>query len=253
LSALKTLVALLRLLRLVLHLAQGLWIIRVVFPRLSADQRDARVQAWALQTLSHLGLKVSILGTPPKSGPVLLVANHISWADIVVMHAARHCRFVAKADVGKWPVVGTLATAAGTLYVARESRKDAMRVVHRMVECLGQDEVLAVFPEGTTGNGATLLPFHGNMLQAAITADAPVQPVALSFLDLASGTQSFAPCYIGNDTLVGSLWRTLRADALVAIVHYGEIQTAEGRDRRTWSADLRSTIETLRSQPVTGS
>jgi 1-acyl-sn-glycerol-3-phosphate acyltransferase len=121
-----------------------------------------------------------------------------------------------------------------------------MRVVHHMAECLAQGDVLAVFPEGTTGDGTRLLPFHANLLQAAIAADAPVQPVALHFSDAATGAVSFAPCYIGEDTLMQSLWRTLCAENLLAVVHFGEPQQASGRDRRTWAADVRNTIAEMR-------
>jgi 1-acyl-sn-glycerol-3-phosphate acyltransferase len=235
-----------RLLRVVSHLLTGALTVGVVFPRLTQAKRDARVQTWALEMLARLAIKLIVDGQPPLTGPVLLVANHISWLDIVVMHAARHCRFVSKDDVQRWPIVGTLASAAGTLYVARESRRDAMRVVHHMAECLAQGDVLAVFPEGTTGDGTQLLPFHANLLQAAIVADAPVQPVALHFSDAATGAVSFAPCYIGEDTLMQSLWRTLCAENLLAVVHFGEPQQALGRDRRTWAADLRNTIADLR-------
>jgi hypothetical protein len=71
-----------------------------------------------------------------------------------------------------WPLVGTLATAAGTLYIERNSRRDALRMVRSMHEALERGEVLAVFPEGTTGDGRAMLPFHANLLQAAVTADA---------------------------------------------------------------------------------
>jgi len=228
------------------HLCVGLWIIFARFPRLSQPRRDVLVQAWALKMLGCLSLKLIVKGTPPATGPILLVANHISWADIVVMHAARHCRFISKADVKQWPIVGTLATAAGTVYIERESRRDAMRVVHQMADYLKQNEVLAVFPEGTTGDGTHLLPFHGNMLQAAISAHAPVQPVALSFVDEATGMLSLAPCFVGDDSLVRSLWRTLCADAVTAMVEFGEPEFAEGRDRRVWAVDLRNTIVDLR-------
>lgn len=235
-----------RLWRVVIHLGRGLWIIHRVFPRLSMLEQEARVQAWAITMLDRLALQLVVRGTP-SNGPVLLAANHISWADIVVMHAARHCRFISKDDVKHWPIVGTLATAAGTLYISRASPRDAMRVVHHMVECLQAGDVLAVFPEGTTGDGSTLLPFHGNLLQAAISAHAPVQPVALSFSDASTGQRSFAPCYIGNDTLVQSLWRTLCADRLQVIVEFGETQLAAGRDRRQWALDLHASIKSLRA------
>ena len=235
-----------RLLRVGLHLAVGWWRIRTRFASLAQFQRDQEVQVWALEFLDHLAIKLIVLGEPPTSGPVLLAANHISWLDIVVMHAAHHCRFVSKDEVRRWPLVSTLANSAGTLYLTRESRRDALRVVHQMADCLRSGEVLAVFPEGTTGDGTTLLPFHANLLQAAISADAPVQPVALQFMDGATGAISFAPCYVGDDTLVQSLWRTLCADNVRAVVQFGTPQRCEGRDRRTWAADLRETIAGLR-------
>ncbi|HSV35453.1 MAG TPA: lysophospholipid acyltransferase family protein [Ramlibacter sp.] len=230
------------------HAVGGLLTIAILFPRLGQPQRDARVQAWALRMLAHLGVHVELRGQPPVTGPMLLVANHISWLDILVMHAARHCRFVSKADVRHWPVIGTLATGAGTLYIERESRRDALRVVHQIADSLHQGDVLGVFPEGTTSDGVSLLPFHANLIQAAISAQAPVQPVALSFIDAATRTPSLTPCYIGDDTLLGSIWRTLSGPPILAVVRYGEPQLAQGRDRRAWAADLRSAVDGLRER-----
>jgi 1-acyl-sn-glycerol-3-phosphate acyltransferase len=236
-----------RLLHVIAHVLAGALRIRWVFPRLSQAQRDAEVQAWARTMLVRLAIELIVEGDPPVHGPMLLVSNHISWADIVVLHAARHCRFVSKVEVKRWPVVGTLATAAGTLYIERESRRDAMRVMHHMAERLTAGDVLAVFPEGTTGDGTTVLPFHANMLQSAISAHAQVQPVGLQFRDAATGMVSFAPCYIGDDTLLQSLWRTLKSRGVQAVVRYGAPQDAAGRDRRTWAADLHQSVLALRT------
>jgi 1-acyl-sn-glycerol-3-phosphate acyltransferase len=230
------------------HIAVGFTVIVWRFPRLSVAQREMRIQAWSLELLAHLAIKLVVNGQPPQAGPVLLVVNHISWLDIAVMHAARHCRFVSKADVQRWPVVGTLAGGAGTLFIERNSRRDARRVVHYMTECLRQGDVLAVFPEGTTGDGTTVLPFHANLLQAAIAAQVPAQPVALHFADEASGTMSFAPCYIGDDTLLQSLWRTLKTSGIVAVVSFGVPQLAQDRDRRAWADDLREAVVALRGE-----
>ena len=238
--------AVFRLGRALAHAVAGLSIIVFLFSRMNAPQREARVQAWALKMLTLLGVRLELRGQPPVAGPVLLVANHISWLDILVMHAARHCRFVSKADVRRWPLIGTLADGAGTLYIERESRRDALRVVHRMTDSLKRGEIVAVFPEGTTSDGVALLPFHANLIQAAISAGSPVQPVALSFLDSSTRATSLAPCYIGDDTLVGSIWRTLAARSITAVVHYGDPQTARGRDRRTWARALRSAVDALR-------
>jgi len=235
-----------RLMRAALHILNGLWLASVRFPRLPESHREAAVQAWAQRMLAVCGVGLSVRGAPPVTGPVLLVANHISWLDIVVMHAARHCRFVSKADVRHWPLIGTLATGAGTLYIERASRRDAMRVVHHMAEALRRGEVVAIFPEGTTGDGLSLLPFHANLLQAAISTDAPVVPVALRFVDDLSGDTSLAPSYVGDESLLGSFWRTLCAPGITAVVSYGAPQQAEGRDRRAWAGDLQATVDTLR-------
>jgi 1-acyl-sn-glycerol-3-phosphate acyltransferase len=235
-----------RLGRALLHACAGLATIVFVFPRLNEPQREARVQAWSLKMLALLGVRLEVRGTPPETGPMLLVANHISWLDILVMHAACYCRFVSKADVKRWPLIGRLATGGGTIYLERESRRDALRVLHHMAESLRRGEVVAVFPEGTTGDGLELLPFHANLVQAAISAGAPAQPVALSFLDTQSRTMSRRPCFVGEDTFMGSLWRTVVGPPLTAVVHYGEPQAAHERDRRAWAGDLRSDVDALR-------
>lgn len=242
----KALRAVWRLLRLLAHVARGLGMVALRFPRLSPEQQQAHVQAWSVQLLACVGVRLQVRGQPPRTGPVLLVSNHISWLDIPVLHAARYCRFVSKSDVQDWPLIGTLATAAGTLYIERSSRRDALRMVQTLQESLQRGEVLAVFPEGTTGDGRTLLAFHANLIQAAIAADAPVQPVGLRFVDRASGALSFAPSYVGDDTLLGSLWRTLSAPPMDAVVHYGVADTAQGRDRRAWAQALQHAVESLR-------
>lgn len=228
------------------HALAGLATIVFMFPRWSQARRDARVQSWALEMLQRLDIRLELRGNPPVIGPILLAANHISWLDILVIHAARHCRFVAKSEVRHWPLIGRLATGAGTLYIERESRRDAMRVVHHVAESLGRGEIVAVFPEGTTSDGVALLSFHGNLIQAAISVDAPVQPVALGFIDSRTRAISLAPCYIGDDTLVGSIWRTLSGPPITAVVHFGEPQTSQGRNRRAWATDLRSAVDALR-------
>ncbi len=236
-----------RLLCVLTHILGGMWTILLVFPRLSTEQQEMRVQAWASAMLGRFGIDLVVEGQAPEGGPVLLAANHISWLDIVVIHAARHCRFVSKAELRSWPLIGVLARGAGTLFIERESRRDSMRVVHHMAERLRAGDVLAIFPEGTTSDGISLLPFHANLFQAAISADAPVLPMALRFVDRATGAHSLVPCYIGDDTLIGSMWRTLCSPGISVVLTFGEPQHAQGRDRRTWAADLRSVVNGLKS------
>ena len=233
-----------RLLAVLWRLVVGYWTIRVRFAGMNNVQRSDEVQRWSRQMLHALGIALHIEGIAPQQGPLMLVANHLSWLDILVVHAARHCRFVSKAEVHHWPLIGPMAAAGGTLFIERASRRDAMRVVHQMATALQSGDMLAIFPEGTTGDGTALLPFHANLIQAAISANAPVMPVGLHYVQT-NGQPSRAVLYVGDDTLVGSVLRTLGAPAFTARVHFGVAQSDEGRDRRQWAQDLHAAVEAL--------
>ena len=213
-----------------------------VFPRLSVLQRQKRVQGWAQQMLQVLGIVLEVRGDAGAQGPLLLVANHISWLDILVIHAARHCRFVSKSDVKAWPLIGRLATGGGTLYIERESRRDAMRVVHRMADSLHSGEILAVFPEGTTSDASALLPFHATLLQAAIAAGVPVQPVALRYFD-ARRDVTPAVEFVGRTTLWQTVWNVASADGLGVHVSVLACEPTAGRERRELAAVLHQRID----------
>jgi len=228
------------------HLLWGAALGRLLVPRLSKRQRDERLQGWAREMLKRLGVELKIVGAPVQAGPMLLVSNHVSWVDIVALYAARPCRFVSKSDVEHWPLVGAVAAGCDTLFMRRGSRRDAMRIVHRMTQALKAGDILTVFPEGTTSDGSSVLPFHSSLIQAAISADAPVQATALQILDSKSGETSQAVSYIGDESLVGSIWRTLCARQLCAVVTFGAPQLAAGRDRRAWAEDLRREIAAMR-------
>lgn len=234
-----------KLLRAVLHVLAGWWIIRSTFGRLTPQQQGERVQRWAGEMLQIMGVRLLVQGRPPERGPLLLVINHLSWLDIVAIHAARHVRFVAKSGIAGWPVLGALSTGAGSLYIARERRRDALRVAHHMSEALAAGDVVAVFPEGTTSDGTALLPFHSNLLQSAVSSGAPIMPAALRFVDAATGEVSLAPRYIDDDNLIVSVWRTLCAPPLLAVVRFGQAQGAAGRERRAWARSLHADVTAL--------
>jgi 1-acyl-sn-glycerol-3-phosphate acyltransferase len=235
-----------KLLRGIWHVLMGWFTIYVRFPQLNPQQREARVQVWASQLLRIWDIELEVRGKPVLQGPALLVCNHISWLDIVVIHATRHCRFVSKSELREWPLIGTLATGAGTLYIERENRKDAVRMVKEMARALKEGDVLAVFPEGTTGDGIDMLPFHANLIQSAIDADAPIQPLALQFIDAQTNEISMAARFVGDDTLVASIWSTLNVTGLKAVVQFGEMEMANGQDRRAWAHALRGKVMVLK-------
>ncbi len=237
----RPLVAVVRLLRCVLHLLHGMAVMSR-FPKLDAAGRHARIGWWSAALLRHMGLALHLTGTAPRPGAALVVANHVSWLDIAAIHAAMpHARFVSKADVLRWPLLGWLIRGAGTLFIEREKKRDALRVVHTMADALARGETVAVFPEGTTGAGPELLPFHANLLQAAVATSTPVQPVVLRYA--APGERfSTAAQFLGETTLLQSVWRLASGRGLAVHVEILPPMGTAHAERRALAEHLRQTI-----------
>ena len=233
--------ALFRVARLTLHVLHGMLLMALRFPSLDAAGRHARIAEWSAGLLRAVGVELRLSGTP-RPGATLLIANHVSWLDIAALHAAvPQARFVAKSDVLHWPLLGWLVKGAGTLFIARDRKRDALRVVHAMAEALRAGETVAVFPEGTTGAGPELLPFHANLLQAAIATATPIQPAVLRFAD---GRHRFSPAaaFVGDTTLLQSLWRVATARGLVVHVELLPAQASAHADRRALAQALRDVM-----------
>ncbi|MBL8362178.1 MAG: 1-acyl-sn-glycerol-3-phosphate acyltransferase [Rubrivivax sp.] len=231
-----------RLARAVLHGLRGLAIVLLLFPRLDRSARQGHIRRWSATMFGRMGMTLQLVGTF-KPGSKLIVANHVSWLDILAVHAAcPEARFVSKADVREWPLVSRLVDAGETLYIERERKRDAMRVVHQTAEALARGDTVAVFPEGTTGPGPVLLPFHANLLQAAIAAEVAVQPVVLRYADR-HGAFSPDAEFLGETTLAQSLWKLACADAMTVHVMALSPVGARHADRRALAAALRESID----------
>lgn len=222
------------------HMVRGLYIVYVDFRRLDAEGRRRSVQAWNAGMLRCVGMAIETEGAL-HPGAKLVIANHVSWLDILAINALTPMRFVSKAEVHRWPVVGRLATAGGTLYIERERSRDALRVVHHMAEALQAGDTVAVFPEGTTGEGHTLLPFHANLFQAAIVTRSPVQPLALRYRD-ARHAVSPAVAYVGDTSLLTSLWRVVFAEGLTVRVQVLPAHEVTHADRRALARYMRECV-----------
>ncbi|MFM0335500.1 lysophospholipid acyltransferase family protein [Paraburkholderia fungorum] len=227
--------------RLIAHLLHGMWIVATRFPKAGPDGRRTLNRAWSVKMLRLCGMQLVVHNDSARlDRGTLVVANHISWIDIYVINAWRPTPFVSKAEIRQWPVVGWLAQQLDTVFIQREKRSDAKRIMHELSDRLSAGELMCVFPEGTTSNGLALLPFHANMFQAAVSAGAPVQPLCLMYED-AQGRQSTAPAYIDDLTLADSLNLLLRGGPLTAHVYVGA-PLAPGADRRTLAAQAEEVI-----------
>ena len=124
-ALIRSLVGLWRLARMGLHIVVGVTKIWLTFGRLGHEERNRAVERWAGQLLKLSGIELRVLGAVPPEGPLLLVANHLSWLDIPAIHAAKHCRFVSKSDVKAWPIIGKAADAAPPASPASSGRATA--------------------------------------------------------------------------------------------------------------------------------
>ncbi|MFN9746786.1 MAG: lysophospholipid acyltransferase family protein [Betaproteobacteria bacterium] len=241
-------IALARLLRCGLHVLHGMAVM-TRFPGLDEAGRHARIGWWSAALVRHLGLALHLRGTAPRAGATLVVANHVSFLDIAAIHAAiPQARFVSKADVLAWPLLGWLIRNAGTLFIERERKRDALRVVHAMAESLQRGETVAVFPEGTTGAGDVPLPFHANLLQAAIATATPVQPVVLRYAAPGEHVATAAQ-FLGETTLLQAVWRMASARGLAVHVEILPPVATAHADRRALAEHLRQMVaERLRPE-----
>lgn len=139
-------------------------------------------QRFLRQAARIIGVRATIEGVP-LTPPTLAIANHMSWLDILILGGATGTAFVSKADIASAPLVGWLADQNHTLYVERADRSDAHGQVRRIAEGIERAQPLTVFPEGTTGDGRSLLPFRSTLL-AAVAPAAPgttVRPIAIDY------------------------------------------------------------------------
>jgi 1-acyl-sn-glycerol-3-phosphate acyltransferase len=231
-----------RALRTFTHVIAGLATTSAVFPFVPPARRRRLTQRWSRRLLALLNVQCRVTGELfAHEGNVLIVANHVSWLDIVVLNALCPARFVAKAEVARWPLAGTLVRGAGTLFVERARRRDTHRVNRVVADALAQGDIVAVFPEGTTSSGETVLPFKSSLLQPIVDARGAVQPLALRYR-AADGTRSTAPAYVGDDPFIASFWRVCGTPALIVDVTALARMPAAARHRRALAREAEAAI-----------
>lgn len=240
--------------RLSLHVVEGVATTLVVFPWIGPPRRRELIRRWSVRMLRILRIETRFHGVPQGGlpGNLLIVANHISWLDIFVLNTLQPARFVAKAELRRWPVVGWLSQSVGTLYVQRERRRHTGSVNRETAAALRRGDVVAIFPEGTATDGSTMLPFKGSLLQPIVDAEGHVQPIAIRYRD-ASGARSIAPAYAGDTTFMSSFWRTTAARRLVAELHLAAALPARARHRRELAREAEQVIRTVLAATASGS
>jgi 1-acyl-sn-glycerol-3-phosphate acyltransferase len=205
--------------------------------------RAVWLHRWSSLACRILGIRLTLRGSMPPSG--LLVCNHLSYVDILVLSSIRRCVFVAKREVAAWPLFGWLARAAGTIFVDRHRRVAAGRVVDRIREAIADDSLVVLFPEGTSSDGSGVLPFKSALLEPVLQLGCPVTVGAIDY-SLPGGSVTDEVCYWGDMTLVPHLFNLLGKAGVESKLRIARFETRTA-DRKQLALELRREIVRLRS------
>jgi 1-acyl-sn-glycerol-3-phosphate acyltransferase len=196
----------------------------------------------ARKFLSLIGCEVSVSGSIPQAG--LIVCNHLSYLDILVISSLCPAVFVSKSEVRAWPVFGLLARMAGTLFVDRKRPTAVSEDLTTVASALKTGLPVVLFPEGTSSDGSDVLPFRSSLLQAAITSNVSVVPAAMSY-DLKEGSVANEICYWRDMVFLSHFWGLLGKQFLTATLRFGRPQIA-APNRKEHASNLRRTVLQLR-------
>jgi 1-acyl-sn-glycerol-3-phosphate acyltransferase len=192
-----------------------------------------------------LGIRLKVTGNPPQRG--LLVANHLSYLDILIFGAALPCCLVSKIEISRWPFFGPLARAGGTLFIDRSSLASAQAVTAQIAERLQGSVPVLFFPEGTSTDGAQVLPFHARLFTPAVVVRAPITAIAVRYVPSDASPES-SLCWFGDAPFLPHIWQALGAADFTAEVHFAEPRIFT--DRRTAAKVTHAEVETMRETGV---
>ncbi len=187
-----------------LWLFSALLVVLLIFPCSSLRQRRWLTRLWSRTLLRLCGVSVRVQGQAYAHGPVLWVANHVSWLDIFVLNSVRSAVFIAKSDIRRWPVIGWLVAGSGTIFIERGHRHAIRSVGHQMQARFGRTDVVGLFPEGKTSSGLQVGHFYSSLFDVALRTGVDIQPVAFRFFQ--HGQRSDAVSFVGEQTLLQNMW-----------------------------------------------
>ena len=214
-----------------------------VAPAQRLHARAGWLHRWSRFACRVMGIRITTRGAIPPSG--LLVSNHLSYIDVLVLSSIRPCVFVAKREVVGWPFFGWLARAAGTIFVDRKNRLSSPAVVDLVRDAIAGGSVVVLFPEGTSSNGSTVLPFKSALLESAVQLRCPIAAASIDYA-LDDGSVADEVCYWRDMTLVPHLLNLFFKREIRANYSFSPARVRAG-NRKEIARELREEIVSIRS------
>lgn len=244
-------IQLLRIFRLVLHLLQGVMTAATLLHIAREPLRSRIIRAWSAKLLAILNVEARVHGQAPTLATqgVMLVSNHVSWMDVWLLQSVRPLRFISKADVRGWPIIGYLAQAGGTLFIQREKRHHTAAIVSQAEAVLARGDCLALFPEGTTTNGLRLRAFHPSLFQVAVNQGGAISLATIRYV-FEDGRIDTAPAYADEITLPESMRAILARRKIIAEVNFFDTLDTRGKTRRALALEAEAAIAGVLNLPI---
>jgi 1-acyl-sn-glycerol-3-phosphate acyltransferase len=206
-------------------------------PRLRRRFRERLFRGTSRALLRLLRVEVRVVGPLPDP-PFLLATNHLSYVDILVLASRMPVRFVAKAEVRRWPLLGPLCRGFGTLFIDRSDRRDIPRVLAEIERSLARGEGVILFPEGTSSSGESVLPFRSPLLALPARLGLPVHAAALRY-------DPPSVCWWGGTPLARHLLGLFRLERIAVTVSFAPEPVID-EDRKRLAERLREAVRAVR-------
>lgn len=243
-----------KIIRIIILLLIGLLTIPFIFslpqPKSSKKSlpfRQRLFMHWLSKLQTILCIRIQVEGGTMQE-PGLFVSNHISWLDVPLQCSQNYAYFVAKQDVRHWPVIGWLTKKIGTIFIDRSNKFSCYRHLNRVEGQLKKSNSVFLYPESTTSNGKTVLPFYTMFYEAACRVGTPIQPVMICYSH-ADGSDCLEVAFIDDQTFVDSLIQITKLKEIFVTIKYLPPISIEGQDRKQLATYSHQVIsETLTQQ-----
>lgn len=207
------------------------------YSEVARNWRGRNFGGWARASARVIGLRVNVRNKPPDS-PFLLVSNHLSYVDVVVLESQVDCAFVAKSEVAHWPILGPICRSLNTIFIDRTQARDILKVLTKIEMTIQRGVGVVLFAEGTSTAGRTVSPFKPSLLEFAARSHLPVHYASVNYAVPSDNTLAErSVCWWGDMTFVGHVFRLLQLPHFEANLVFGP-QPVLGDDRHVLAAEL---------------
>jgi len=222
-----------KLLKFILHITNTKKIISDIgaFKICANDKQSEKIRLWFKKILDIIEIKTIIKGEI-KTGNYLIISNHSSWLDIIILGSTFKTTFLSKIEVSRWPIIGKITTAVDMLFINRGAKNAATLAVDGISEFIENNRNVTIFPEGTSSGGKGLLKFKPRLFASCINANCPVQCVIIKYPYKNKNIHPSVPFVRGNSLFLNILKVLFRND-IVAEITISELVNTKDKDRKS--------------------